>query len=118
MLRRGFAMHRFVTHIPLYVLSVKATLLLSSLLLLLVSIMHAQTIQTNTWVVVQPSYVGAPNGGYIFPQGWGNKGAYDPATHRVIISDRWVDSIRNSSIFANGIYAYDPVTNVFAVLKL
>src|SRR5579863_2810570 len=77
--------------------------------------------QANAWLPIQPTFLGMPNGGYLRPQGWGNKGAYDPATHHVILSDHWVDSIRDPSvisIFANGIYALDPVTNVFTILKL
>ncbi|MDX1984375.1 MAG: Ig-like domain-containing protein, partial [Bryobacteraceae bacterium] len=72
----------------------------------------------NRWINVQPSYTGAPNGGQIYPQGWGNKQAYDPITHRILVSDRWYDPIRGVSIFANGIHAYDPFSNVFTVLKL
>jgi len=78
-------------------------------------------LQANTWIPIQPTFVGMPNGGRLYPQGWANKGAYDPATHRVILSDHWADSVRDPSfisIFANGIYALDPVTNVFTVLKL
>ncbi len=71
----------------------------------------------NAWTLVQPTYTGASDG-VLFPQGWGNKGAYDPLTHRVIISDRWSDALHGSSIFANGIHAYDPYANVFTVLKL
>jgi len=78
-------------------------------------------IQTNAWIPVTPTYVGMPNGGSLHPEGWGNKVSYDPVTHRVILSDHWVDSVRDPaarSIFANGIYTLDPVTNVFTVLKL
>jgi hypothetical protein len=76
-------------------------------------------IPSNSWVEVHPTFVGVPNGGQLFPQGWGNKGTYDPVTHRVILSDRWEDPIRGFiSIFANGIYAYDPALNTFTVLKL
>jgi hypothetical protein len=78
-------------------------------------------LQANAWLPIQPTYMGMPNGGRLFPQGWANKGTYDPATHRVILSDHWADSVRDPSfisIFANGIYALDPVTNVFTVLKL
>jgi hypothetical protein len=77
------------------------------------------SITPNTWIPVQPTFVGAPNGGQLYPQGWGNKGAYDPITHRVILSDRWADPVRGYiSIFANGIYAFDPALNVFTVVKL
>jgi len=77
------------------------------------------SITENIWVPVQPTFMGAPNGGQLYPQGWGNKGAYDPATHRVILSDRWADPVRSYiSIFANGIYAFDPALNVFTVVKL
>lgn len=72
----------------------------------------------NRWVNVTPTYAGAPNGGFLYPQGWGNKNAYDPRTHRVIVSDRWYDSIRGGSIFANGIHALDVLANTFNVLKL
>ena len=76
-------------------------------------------IPVNRWVVVQPTYVGAPNGGQLYPQAWGNKGTYDPVTHRLILSDRWADPVRSYiSIFADGIYAYDPVQNLFTILKL
>src|SRR5205085_7917905 len=75
-------------------------------------------IPVNTWTIVNPTFTGAPNGGQIFPMGWANKGAYDPVSHRVIDYDRWYDSVRGNSIWANGLYAYDPLTNVFTVLKL
>jgi hypothetical protein len=77
------------------------------------------SITTNSWVVTQPTFIGAPNGGQLYPQGWGNKGTYDPVTHRVIVSDRWADPVRGYiSIFANGLHAFDPVQNVWTVLKL
>ena len=77
------------------------------------------SITANSWVPVQPTFVGAPSGGQLYPQGWGNKGAYDPVTHRVILSDRWADPVRGYiSIFANGIYAFDPALNVFTIVKL
>jgi hypothetical protein len=76
------------------------------------------SIAANTWVVTRPAFTGAPDGGGLYPQGWVNKAAYDPRTHRVIFSDRWQDPVRGYSIFANGIYAYDPLTNVFEVQKL
>ncbi len=83
------------------------------------AVMPVLSIQANAWHPVQPTFVGAPSGGQLYPQGWGNKGTYDPATHRLIFSDRWADSVRGyQSIFADGLYGYDPVLNLFTVLKL
>lgn len=76
------------------------------------------TLPTNTWVEMHPSYVGAPDGGSLAPQAWNNKGAYDPASGRVIVYDRWVDSVRSGSIYANAALAYDPAANVVEVVKL
>ena len=77
------------------------------------------SIPANAWLPVQPTFVGMQNGGQLYPQGWGNKGTYDPLTHRVILSDRWADSVRGyESIFANSIFAFDPALNVFTILKM
>jgi len=76
------------------------------------------SITANIWTPVSPAFSGAPDGGQLYPQGWANKGTYDPATHRAIFSERWYDDVRGGSIFANGIHAYDPVTNTFSTLKL
>jgi len=76
------------------------------------------TLPTNTWVAVTPTYTGAPDGGQLYPQGWGNKGAYDPATKRVLVYDRWKDAVRGQSIYANALMAYDALTNTVTVLKL
>jgi len=76
------------------------------------------TLPTNTWVNVTPTYSGAPNGGHIFPQGWNNKGTYDPLSQRVIVMDKWRDTIRTDSIYANALMAYDPASNSVTVLKV
>jgi hypothetical protein len=77
------------------------------------------SIPTNSWITAQPTFIGAPNGGQLYPESWGNKGTYDPVTHRVIISDRWADPVRGyESIFANGLHAFDAVQNIWTVLKL
>jgi chitodextrinase len=75
-------------------------------------------IPSNTWVKVNPTYTGAPNGGSIAPASWNNQGVYDPVSHRTISYDRWYDSIRGGSIYANAVLAYDPSNNVVSVLKL
>lgn len=72
----------------------------------------------NKWVDVTPKYVGAPDGGQLFPMGWNNKGTYDPTTKRTITMDRWYDKIRVDTIYANAALAYDPMTNICTVLKL
>ncbi len=72
----------------------------------------------NTWVAVTPRYVGAPDGGRLFPMHWNNKGTYDPATKRVIVMDRWADKARSHTIYANAVLAYDPASNTCTVLKL
>lgn len=72
----------------------------------------------NTWVEVQPKYIGAPDGGQIFPMGWNNKGAYDPATRRVLVMDRWYDKIRTDTIYANAVLAFDPATLTCTVVKI
>src|ERR1035438_2765868 len=70
------------------------------------------SLPTNTWVNVTPPYIGAPHGGNIFPQSWNNKGAFDPTSRRVIVMDRWYDSVHAASIYANALMAYDPNVNV------
>jgi len=72
----------------------------------------------NTWIGVIPKYVGAPDGGRLFPMGWNNKGAYDPSSRRTVTMDRWCDKIRGGTIYANAVLAYDPATNTCMVLKL
>jgi hypothetical protein len=74
------------------------------------------TITPNTWVTLTPIFDSTP--GQLYPQGWVNRAAYDPSTHRILFSDRWYDSVRGTSIFANGIYAFDPWSTKFSVLKL
>ncbi len=76
------------------------------------------TLPTNSWVETQPDYVGAPNGGSISLQGWNNKGAYDPASKRVIVFERWFDTVHNGSIYANSVLAFDPASNTVTVLKV
>jgi len=71
----------------------------------------------NKWVDVTPKYVGAPDGGQLFPMGWNNKGAYDPASKRTVTMDRWYDKVRTDTIYANAALAYDPLTNVCTVLS-
>src|SRR5689334_15461610 len=68
------------------------------------------TLPTDTWVNATPTYTGAPNGGQIFPMGWNNKGTYDPNTQRVIVMDRWYDSVHSQDIYANAVMAYDPAS--------
>jgi len=75
-------------------------------------------ITPNTWVQKRPTYIGAPDGGSILPQGWNWEGLYDPGSQRVVVWERWEDSVRGDSIYANSLLAYDPVANVVTVLKL
>ena len=76
------------------------------------------TLPQNTWVAQTPAYVGMPNGGVLAPNGWNNKGAYDPASQRVLVFDRWGDADHGASIYANALLAYDPAANVVSVLKI
>lgn len=75
-------------------------------------------ITPNRWVNVTPTYQGAPNGGNLMPMTCNNMGVYDPVSKRTISYDRWYDSIRNVSIYANALVAYEPASNVATVLKL
>jgi chitodextrinase len=76
------------------------------------------TIAANTWTSVTPTYVGAPDGGQIWPMSWNNMSVYDPVTKRTIVFDRWSDSVRGRSIYANALLAFNPSTNAVEVLKL
>src|SRR5262249_501167 len=64
------------------------------------------------------TYVGGTAGGSHSTQAWNNQGAYDPASQRVIVFDRWIDSTRSGSIYANALFAFDPVNEVVTVLKV
>jgi parallel beta-helix repeat protein len=76
------------------------------------------TIPSNEWVNISPAYVGQPNGGALAPMTYNVIGAYDPASKRTMSFDRWTDTVRGVSIYANAVVAYDPGTNTVTVLKL
>ena len=82
------------------------------------SLFSQPVIPANTWVQMTPAYVGAPDGGSLFPMKWNNKGAFDPVSNRVLVVDRWYDTLRKLSIYANAVLAYDANANVVTVLKL
>lgn len=72
----------------------------------------------NHWQNMTPTYQGAPAGGQLTPFTFNNMGVYDPASQRTISFERWFDSIRGMSIYANALVAYDPARNTATVLKV
>ncbi|MFW6151976.1 MAG: kelch repeat-containing protein [Verrucomicrobiota bacterium] len=71
----------------------------------------------NRWIRVKPTYLPAPDGGKHLPSGW-NKLVYDPVGKRAVYMDRWKDDLRNKSIYANAVMAFDVVSNVVECVKL
>ncbi len=71
----------------------------------------------NMWIAFTPAFHGAPNGGRYIAVGW-NKMVYDSQGKRAIIMDRWRDSVRDSTIYANAVVAIDPAASRGDVLKL
>ncbi len=65
-------------------------------------------ITVNNWINVTPTYQGAPNGGQLTPMTCNNMGVYDPVSKRTITFERWYDTVRSMSIYANSLIAYDP----------
>lgn len=78
---------------------------------------NLNSLPVNTWIQVQPQYAGA-TGGQIFPMGWNNKGVFDPSSQSVMIYDRWYDSVRRDTIYANALLSYNPGTNIVNVVKI
>lgn len=71
----------------------------------------------NTWVEFQPTFRGAPLGGRYIAVGW-NKMVYDSKGARALIMDRWMDSVRDQTIYANAAIAVNPAKADAEVLKL
>ncbi len=77
----------------------------------------AIVLAANTWVELPSTYVLPPSAGYHSPMGW-NTLLYDCLGRRMLVWDRWYDSVRLGSIYANAVLAYDPVARSASVLKL
>jgi hypothetical protein len=77
------------------------------------------SIPSNAWVNVTPTYEGGPvAGGILFPFSFNQMGIYDPISRRTIVYDRWYDPVRSVYIYANALIAYDPPSNKVSVIKV
>ena len=76
----------------------------------------AITIPGNQWVKrPAPTVATLPNfPGEYDPRGW-NHILYDPVGKRMVLYDGYVDASRPTSIYANALWTYDPVTNRLAL---
>lgn len=69
----------------------------------------------NTWTPFTPVFA-EPSGRHV-AVGW-NKMVYDETGKRAILMDRWQDSLRGQTIYANAVIAVYPAEGKAAVLKL
>ncbi len=74
-------------------------------------------IEKNQWVEIDPAYSQPPSGGEHFVVGW-NALTFDSVHNNILIMDRWNDSIRGETIYANAVMSLDLQTNSVDLLKL
>ncbi len=71
----------------------------------------------NTWIRVRPEYKAPPDGGRHVPHSW-NKLVYDPVGQQAVYMDRWSDSQRGNTIYANAVMTFDAAANKVECLKV